>query len=189
MKLTEELIQEHAKIGIVLNIMDKISEDIKTQKVFYADDVEDILKFIFVYWDKCHCRKEEKVLFPALISEGVIEKNDLVSIMVQEHNFGKNKLKEISSCVENCKIGNPFSCEKLASCLSTYVSMLQVHMENEEKIFFPLADSVLSKDKQDLVMEQFETIDKKLVKLKIYEQFQTILNQLELKYLKEPVRI
>ena len=189
MKLTEELIQEHAKIGIVLNIMNRISEDIKTQKVFYADDVEDILKFIFVYWDKCHCKKEEKVLFPALISEGVIEKNDLLSILVQEHIIGKNNLKEISSCIENCKIGNPFSCEKLAASLSTYVSMMQVHMENEEKIFFSLADKELSKNKQDHVLEQFETIDKRLVKLKVYEQFQTKLKQLELKYINEPVRV
>ncbi|MDD4970966.1 MAG: hemerythrin domain-containing protein [Paludibacter sp.] len=189
MTLTEELIQEHAKIDKVLNIMNRISEDIKTQKVFYADDVEDILKFILGFWDKCHCKKEEKVLFPALISEGVIEKNDLVSMMVEEHILGKNNLKEISSCIENCKIGNPFSCEKLAASLSTYVSMMQIHMENEEKIFFPLADRVLSKNKQDQALEQFEIIDKRLVKLRVYEQFQTKLERMELKYLNEPVRV
>jgi len=183
MKLTEDLIQEHAKIGIVLNIMNKISDDIKTTKVFYADDVDDILKFIFIYWYKCHCKKEVAVLFPALISEGVIEKNDVVTILVDEHMIGKSYLKEIRSCVENCKIGNPFSSEKLAISLTTYSSMLKLHMENEEKIFFPLADNTLSQIKQNMVMEQFEIIDRSFVKQKVYEQFQNTLNKLEKKYL------
>lgn len=183
MKLTEELILEHEKIRNVLKIMGKISENIKTRKVFYTEDVESIVKFIFVYWDKCHCKKEENVLFPALISEGVLNENDNIALMIEEHVFGVHYLKEINSCVENCKIGNPFSSEILADSMITYASMLQTHMQNEENYFFSIANNVLSEAKQKQLVEQFELIDKKLVKQKVYEQFEGVLNQLEVKYL------
>jgi len=172
MKLTEELIQEHEKFKTVLSIMNRMSEDIKSRKVFYTDDLENIVKSIFSYWDKCHCFKEEKVLFPVLISEDLITENDLIETMIQEHITLRSYLKEIDSSLVNCKIGNPFSCAKLADCMTAYVNVLQIHMQNEETIFFPLADKVLSEEKQNHILEQFEIIEKKYAHKRIYDQFQ-----------------
>ena len=183
MKLTEELIQEHEEIRLVLNIMSKISEDIKNQKLFYSDDIDNIGEFIFNYWDKCHCKKEEKALFPALILEVDSKEKKMIENLYNDHISGKNYLREIKSCVENCKVGNPFSCEKLAEFLTGFVNMLRIHMRNEEIHFFPLACNILSIDKQNLVLEHYDKIDKKILKQKVHEQYHNLLKELEKKYI------
>ncbi len=185
MKLTSELIREHEKIRKILIIMSKISEDLKVSKVFYPDDVEIVTKYVLNYWDKCHCKKEEKVLFPALVAEGVVSEIDNISFMAQEHFFGRNYLKEINSCVENCKIGNPFSVEMLTECLITYSEMISNHMDNEEKYFFPLADKVLSEEKQNQLFEKFEVIDKKIQKQNLLNEYRGKYDKLEKKYMKK----
>lgn len=67
MKPTAELIREHEKIKRILNVMSKVSEELKMKRIVYSEGVEMVPEFLLNYWDKCHCRKEEKVLYPALV--------------------------------------------------------------------------------------------------------------------------
>ena len=51
---TEDLIQEHKAIKVMLSIMSKIAEDIKINKGFDTKDVEKIVDFLKTFADKCH---------------------------------------------------------------------------------------------------------------------------------------
>ena len=185
MKPTAELIQEHEKIRRVLIVMSKISDEIKATRVFYPEDLEVVTEFVVGFWDKCHCRKEEKVLYPALVAGVLTVKTEDITFMIQEHKYGKNYLKEIRSCIENCKIGNPFSVDMLVDCMSTYSIMIKNHMTNEENYFFPLADKMLSKEVQDQVLDKFESIDRLLAKQNNYAENMERYNKLEKKYLRK----
>ena len=72
---TEDLIHEHKAIKVMLSIMSKIAEDIKTKKGFDTEDVEKIVDFLKTFADKCHHGKEETTLFPALVLAGMPEEN------------------------------------------------------------------------------------------------------------------
>ena len=61
---TEDLINEHKAIKMMLSIMSKIAENIKANKGYYIKDVEQIVDFLKTFADKCHHGKEENVLFP-----------------------------------------------------------------------------------------------------------------------------
>jgi hemerythrin-like domain-containing protein len=185
MKPTAVLIQEHERIRRVLIVMSKISDELKVTRVFYPEELEVVAGFIFIHWDKCHCRKEEKVLYPALVAGMVSVDTDDIAFMIQEHKYGKNYLKEIRSCIENCKIGNPFSVDMLVDCMSTYSSMIKNHMANEENYFFPLADKMLLKEVQDQVLDKFESIDKLLAKQNNYAECLEEYKKLEKKYLRK----
>ena len=67
MKPTEDLMYEHKAIRLMLSVMGNISKNIKDKKVFYTNDVEKIVDFLYVYADKCHRNKEESVFYPALL--------------------------------------------------------------------------------------------------------------------------
>jgi Uncharacterized conserved protein len=183
MKPTAELIREHERIRQMLVILSKISDELKTTRMFYPEDLESIIEFVYNYWDKCHCRKEEKVLFPTLLTEMKTVGSEDVGFMIQEHEFGRNYLKEIRSCIENCKIGNPFSIDILVDCLSTYSVMIKNHMSNEENYFFPLTDKMLSKEVQDQVCNKFDSIDRMYEKYKLFADYQAKYKMLEKKYL------
>lgn len=183
MKATEKLMYEHKSIELMLSILSKISEDIKENKVFYTTDVEKIVDFLVVYVDKCHQVKEENVLYPALLSTKIQLENDPISMLVKEHTIGRGYLNEILCCVENCKIGSPFSCGRIADCMKNYVDLIQDHIQKEEKIYFPLANMTLSEEMQNEISNSFHIIDKDFRVSGIHENQKEILHTMKAKYL------
>ena len=92
---TEDLINEHKAIKVMLSIMNKIAENIEANKGYYIKDVEKIVDFLKTFADKCHHGKEENVLFPALVLAGIPKENGPIGIMLREHTLGRGYIKEI----------------------------------------------------------------------------------------------
>lgn len=122
---TEDLINEHKAIKVMLSIMSKIAENIKANKGYYIKDVEQIVDFLKTFADKCHHSKEENVLFPALVLAGIPKENGPIGVMLQEHTLGRGYIKEINIGLENCKLGDTCSSELIAANLTNYVNLLQ----------------------------------------------------------------
>lgn len=183
MKLTERLMEEHNEIRSVLVVVEKIAEELKKSNTFYPDDVETVSNYILTYWDLKHCKKEEHLFYPALIQEGLVTEKANIEMVLQEHVFGRNYLKEIESCIENCKLGNPFSIDKLAELLTNYVSMINKHMSKEESYYFVLADKVINNEIQTRMLKDFQLIDDSLRKDKKFGQYAEKYRLLESKYI------
>lgn len=180
---TEDLINEHKAINVMLSIMSKIAEDIKANKEFYIKDVEQIVDFLQTFADKCHHCKEETSLFPALVLAGIPKENGPIGVMLQEHTLGRGYIKEIKRGLKNCKLGDTCSGELIMTSLTNYVSLLQNHIHKEENILFPIANKTLSEQKQKEISEQFEKIEEEVVGHGVHEQYHELLNQLKSKYL------
>ena len=180
MKPTEELMHEHEAIKKMLNIMSNISDGIKNKKVFYTDDVEKIVDFLFVYVDKYHKDKEETVFYPALLLSKHSFEN--IGLMINEHMIAKGYLTEILCCVENCKLGSTFSGERIADCIANYVQLIDAHIKKEENEYFPLANKALSEETQTEISKQFKLINDELVGLDIHTRYDEILKSLVSKY-------
>lgn len=181
MKPTEDLMIEHDSIKLMLDIMKNISESIKAKNVFYTIDVEKIVDFLFVYIDQCHRLKEEKIFYPAFTSNNIQVDHDPADL-INDHILGNNYLKEIICCVENCKIGSSFNCDKIADCMNNYVHLIQLHMQKEEKIYFSIAEKVLSKEIQNEISEQFKTIDEEFFGHVVHKRFDEYFKDLKEKY-------
>jgi hemerythrin-like domain-containing protein len=183
MKPTDNLIIEHREISELLNIMSIIAENIKSKDVFYPNDVEEIINYLIIILDKSHQGKEDGVLYPELILSGIPKETAPLSIINYEHNLAKHYLNDINSCVVNCKIGNDFSGELLADSLTNYVIVIQNHIQREEEIVFPLANEVLSDEKQNEISQKFEDIEQKNMAHNFADHFNKLLNKLHNKYL------
>jgi len=179
---TENLIKEHKEINELLEIMSKIAAKIKSKDVFYPTDVEEIIDYLIIIIDKSHQGKEDEVFYPELISTGISKETEPLSIINYEHVLAKRYLKEISSCVVNCKIGNDFSGDLLADSLTNYVIVIQNHIKREEEIVFPIANEVFSTEKQNEILQRFEVIDQKNITHSFLERFNKLLNKLKSKY-------
>jgi hemerythrin-like domain-containing protein len=181
MTITEILIDEHKDIIELLNIMSKIARNIKSNDVFYTSDVEDIIDFLKFFIDRNHHGKEE-ILFPTIISPEIKEENESLNEILYEHTLARNYLKDIYSCVENCKIGNAFSGELLADSLTNYVVLIKEHIQKEEKVIFPMAEEVLSSAKQNEIYGQFERLESKLLTKDFRDHYHKLLENLQAKY-------
>ena len=183
MKPTEELMQEHIVINLMLSIMLKISESIKARNVFYTNDVEKIVDFFLNYVDKYHHSKEEKVFYPGLISVQSSIVHYPISSILEEHQIGKRYLNEIICGVENCKIGSSFSCERIADSMKNFVLLIENHIQNEENTLFPFANAAMCENTQKHISEQFTIIDKEFAAMGESEKYTELLNQMTDKYL------
>jgi hemerythrin-like domain-containing protein len=183
MKPTEDLIHEHKAIKTMLSIMSKIAENIRNDKGFDIKDVEKIVDFLKTFADKCHHGKEENALFPALVAAGVPKENGMVGVMLYEHTVGRGYIKEISNGIESFKIGVTNSGQLIADSLAKYVTLLQNHIQKEENVLFPMAEKVLSTEKQNEIFEQSEKIEEDVVGHGVHEQFHEFLEKLKSKYL------
>jgi len=181
MSPTDNLKSEHNDIKELLKIMSKIAENIKSNDVFYTSDIEDIIDFLKFFIDKSHHGKEE-IYYSKLESFGVLRDTELLNVILFEHTLTRNYLKDIYTCVENCKIGNNFSGEMLAESLINYVNVINNHMQKEEDVVFPFADRNLSDEKQNEIYKEFEKVEESIDKHGFQDHYHNLLKQLQTKY-------
>jgi len=181
MTATENLISEHKDIIELLGIMSKISNKIQLNEVFYTSDIEDIIDFLKHFIEKSHHKKEE-IFYPLLSTTEMPNDRAELSVMLYEHTLARNYLKDINSCIINCKIGNAFSQELLAESMMKYVVLIKNHINKEEKIIFPMANKVLTENEQTEINRQFEKIEEKIINHDLHEHYRRLLNKLKSKY-------
>lgn len=182
MSPTENLKREHEAMYEVLNIMSKIANDIKEKKVFYTTDIDSIVDFLIVFWYNCHNQKEEQVFYPALIRAGIKTDDESIGDISHEHSMGRIYIREMSHSIENCKIGNAFSCERLADNLNNYVNLLRIHIQKEEEILFPKANDTLTEENLREISDQFEVIEEQTIGHSVHEHYFELLKQLKGQY-------
>lgn len=182
MSPTENLKREHEAISEVLNIMSKIVDDIKAKKVFYTTDIDSIVNFLIYFWYNCHNQKEEQVFYPALMRAGIQTDDDSIGDITHEHSMGRIYIREMSHSIENCKVGNSFSSEKLVDNLNNYVNLLRFHIQKEEEVLFPKANVVLTEENQREISNQFEAIEEQTIGHSVHEQYFELLKHLKGQY-------
>jgi hemerythrin-like domain-containing protein len=180
---TEDLIREHNAIKEMLSIMSKIAGNIEADKGFDTTDVDMVIDFLRVFVDKCHHGKEETALFPALVMLGIAENNGPIGVMLHEHNIGRGYVNGLISGLEDFKNNFPKSSGLIAACLINYVNLFQTHIQKEEDILFPMAEKVLSDQKQKEIFKQFEKIQKDALGHEADKQYHELLKQLKIKHI------
>lgn len=178
---TENLINEHVVINELLGIMSKIADRIKSKSVFYTDDIEEIMDFLKNFIEKGHHEKEE-IFYSALSSSEIPIDKEALSLMHYEHILTRNYLKDINSCIVNCKIGHAFSSEMLAESLKNYVVLEKNHIQKEVNIIYPIANDNLSVEKQRKILRQFEEIEEMIEAHSFHEHYYRLLKDLKNKY-------
>ncbi len=69
-----------------------------------------------------------------------------------------------------------------------YISLLKDHIERENNVLFPMADSRLSEERQDELFEGFEKIEEERIGAGRHEEFHHLLEKLSGIYLKSTRR-
>lgn len=183
MKPTEDLMHEHKAIKVMLSIMSKIAENIRSRANPDPDEIDKIVDFLKTFADKCHHGKEETVLFPALIEAGMPKENGPVAVMLHDHDLGRGFIKSMASSAEAIRSGNKSAVTLAAESMEKYVVLMENHINKENNILFPMADKLLPQEKQNEIYSAFEQIEEEVVGHGVHERYHDFLNQLKAKYL------
>ena len=183
MKPTEQLKAEHEGIKVMLRILEKARARLESTGEVNTGHLNQILEFIKVFVDKCHHGKEEALLFPAMEEAGIPRKGGPIGIMLAEHEMGRSYVKGMSEAFDRYKASDRTSSSKLIKNAHDYITLLTAHIDKENTILFPIADSHLPEKKQQELIAAFEKLEIEEIGIGTHEKFHDLLHHLKEIYL------
>lgn len=184
MKPTDVLIKEHDAILVMLEILKVISTRLENSEYVKPEHLPQIVEFIRVFADKCHHGKEENLLFISLKKAGMPVEGGPISVMLSEHDMGRNFVGEMDAAASAYARGSKSAARQFAKSALGYVALLSQHILKENKVLFPMADRMIPLAEQNQLVEDFEKVETDIIGEGTHERFHALLDQLKAEYLK-----
>src|SRR6185369_12500718 len=94
-----------------------------------------------------------------------------IAVMLHEHEEGRQLIAVIAGAVDALKGGDMSVTRWLADSLMAYVQLLLTHIEKENQIVFPMAESMLTPEETSVLAAEFERIDAEQLDSSRHEQY------------------
>jgi hemerythrin-like domain-containing protein len=159
MRPTEILSNEHRVIEILLQCLDRMTEEAERTGSLEKEPAEQALEFIRNFADGCHHGKEEVHLFPAMEEKGVPREGGPIGVMLHDHETGRGFVRGMSAQVNAASEGDPAALAAFAANARGYINLLVAHIQKEDHVLFPLADRAFSDDDQQALLAAFDKVE------------------------------
>ncbi len=179
MKATEILMQEHRVIERVLNALERAINRLGKGEDVYLRFFTGAVVFIRGFTDGCHHKKEELILFPALIARGLSKETGPVAVMLAEHEQGRHLAMGMRQATERFQAGDIRMRDTLVQNARAYISLLRQHITKEDKVLFPMADKIIPAETQDSLVSAFEAYDRDETGEGMHEKYYGLAERLE----------
>jgi hemerythrin-like domain-containing protein len=162
MEPTEILMAEHRVIEQVLAALKKQSEALQSGGAVRAGFFLEAGEFIRNYVQDCHQRKEEAVLFPAMVDGGLSKYTGPVAIFLAEHARTRVYIVAMTEAARHLETGAPTGAVDTVRNALAQAALKQQHIQREDSFLFPMALRVLPQERHAQVIETFEKVDREL---------------------------
>jgi hemerythrin-like domain-containing protein len=179
MKATEVLMQEHRVIERVLDALETAANHLDRGHPVRPGLFLEAADFIAGFADGCHHRKEEGVLFGAMIDSGAPREGGAIDMMLDEHEQGRAFNRAMRDAARALEGGDTGASRQVVSNARGYVALLRDHIAKEDEMLFPLADEILSAQRHDDVLRGFERIEREDAGAGALERFHALAGRLE----------
>jgi hemerythrin-like domain-containing protein len=179
MKATQVLIDEHRVIMRVLVALEKAATRLEGGESVPNRYFIETAEFIKGFADGCHHRKEEGVLFPAMVRSGLPADTGPIAVMLAEHEEGRRLTRLMRQAAEQVENGESSAKAEIVSNAFGYIKLLRQHIQKEDFILFPMADKIIPVDQQSQVNDDFDRIEKEEMGEGLHEKYLALAERLE----------
>ena len=162
MRPTEMLMVEHRAIKQVLSCLGEMVRQTGKSGSLNRPMAEKVIDFIRNFADTCHHGKEETHLFRMMEARGFSPYQGPTAVMRQEHDFGRDCVKQMVASVDGATAGEKASVKKFVDNATLFADMLLSHIEKEDTRIYPMANNTFSDDDQEELMAAFHEVEKNL---------------------------
>lgn len=148
---TSILSAEHRVILQVLACVELMAQQAQASGAIPTAHAHQALEVLRTFADHCHHGKEEEILFPAL--EAKSPGFHPTSVMRQEHVTGREYIAGMTDSLPR-NDARQFALQAFA-----YVELLRSHIFKEDKILFPMAQSMLSAKDDAAILDAYRAIE------------------------------
>lgn len=184
MKATQELMNEHRGIELMLDILETVASKLKAGERVDTAHLEGIMEFFTGFADKCHHGKEEDLLFPSLEALGIARDGGPIGVMLHEHRIGRECIARMKKGLASMKEGLADGSALFTDAAEEYIGMLRQHIQKEDNVLYPMGDARMSEETDKELFEAFEKLEEERIGKGKHEEFHAFLEKLEGIYLK-----
>jgi len=182
MKATADLKEEHGGVKVMLGILGKVCDGLEAGKGVDPQHLDQILEFLMVFVDRCHHSKEEGYLFPSLERAGVSKEGGPIGVMLLEHRKGREFVSGMNEALAGVKRGERHAVALFVQNAREYGELLLMHIDKEDNVLYPMADALLSEDKDLELVKDFERVEEERVGHGKHEEFHRMMERLKAVY-------
>jgi hemerythrin-like domain-containing protein len=179
MKATEVLMSEHRVIEHVITSLENAANRMERGQPVRPAFFLEASAFITGFADGCHHRKEEGVLFPALIDNGLPAQGGPVAMMLAEHDQGRAYNRDMRQAAQRLEQGDASARQLVIKNALDYADLLRGHISKEDCILFPMADKVIPLEQQEKLLDDFERVEHEETGEGIHEKYLALAEKLE----------
>lgn len=179
MKATDTLMEEHRVIERVLASLEKATARMEAGAPVRPGFFMDAAQFVRGFADGCHHKKEEGVLFAAMVRHGMPGQSGPIAAMLADHADGRQYTRDLDSAARRLESGDETARQAVIDNARLYTQLLRMHIHKEDSILFPLANEVIPPRQQDDVADDFERVEHEDTGAGVHEKYLALAASLE----------
>lgn len=178
------MVEEHENIRRMLRVVQKMCCEVLEGKEVEVEDFRKAISFVRNYADAHHHGKEEKFLFPEMLTHmGELAKKLITHGMLVEHDLGRSHILGLETALNQYETSPSVELKlEIITEAMGYARLLQAHIEKENTAVFVFAKSRLPKEVlEDLNVKskEYEEAEKNV---KVREKYLSLVDEMEKKY-------
>jgi hemerythrin-like domain-containing protein len=179
MQATDILMEEHRVIERVLASLEAAAKRLEEGQAVRVGFFLDTADFVKGFADNCHHKKEEGVLFKALVDRGMPQDGGPVGVMLMEHEQGRGYTRAMRQAAQRLAAGEDAARGELIRNARSYTALLRQHIAKEEGILFSLADEFIPPSEHAKIVEGFEHVEHEDTGEGVHEKYLALATALE----------
>jgi len=158
---TANLRQEHQRILEVVGVLERILDaapgspgpgdrdagvpaaEGSTAGALDLEALGGCMEFFRLFTDACHHGKEEDVLFPELVEQGMPKEQGPIAVMLLEHQLGRGLVGRMTAALAGLEEGDISQRDQLEAAGRDYIVLIRSHILKEDHVLFEMADGLL----------------------------------------------
>lgn len=161
MKPTQTLIDEHVLIKEALDSFQKAVHNMEKNENPPPEFFEKMVMFARQFVDEFHHLKEEELMFMRLSLEKENSIDKQLDGLRHQHERGRGHISMIANALEGYARGEQEQATEILDNLSSYTSLLKIHIHQEDNEFFPMVDKEFSPEDHEELVVLFQKEDEK----------------------------
>ena len=170
------LMIEHRLIERMISLISETAATIRSTQTVDPLFVDTTVDFIRVYADLTHHGKEEDIMFRDLEQRSLSEEDRrLMRELIDDHVLGRKTTQALVDANIRYRDGDTSVLTAIADHLETLADFYPLHIEKEDKAFFPVARQYVTDEDDQAMLGDFYEFDRKM----IHEKYTAVVEALE----------
>jgi hemerythrin-like domain-containing protein len=182
-KATEQLRKEHSAVKVMVRVLDRLCKRLEAGEKIDPDHLDGIIEFFQVFVDRCHHAKEENMLFVAMQKTTDPSDGDRIGALIKDHVSGRKYIQDLSKAAALYRKGDSAAVSMILQSARHYMTLLIQHIDIEDNVLYPIADSRLSGQKQEELLIEFDRLEEQEIGTGKHDEFHRLIYQLKGIYL------